>query len=41
MLKYGHSCINYGYVCEIVDINNIYIYISVLKYNNKSIYYRI
>ena len=35
MLKYGHSRINYRYVCEIVDIYNFfYIHIYVLKYKH-------
>ena len=35
VLKYGHSCINYRYVCEIVDIYNFfYIHIYVLKYKH-------
>ena len=40
VLKYGHSCINYVYICEIVDIINFfYIYFYVLKYEHSHINY--
>ena len=38
--KYGHFHINYGYVCQIVDIYNFsYIHFYVLKYEHSHINY--
>ena len=40
MLKYGHFHVNYGYVCQIVDIYNFsYIHFYVLKYEHSHINY--
>ena len=40
MLKYGHSRINYEYVCEIMDVYNFfYIHFYVLEYLHSHINY--
>ena len=40
VLKYGHSRINYEYVCEIMDVYNFfYIHFYVLEYLHSHINY--